>query len=195
MVFIGTSLTEGYGLSDPAQAYPGRIQAIADSIGLPLRVVNSGLSGETSAGALGRIDWIASQPAEIFVLEIGANDGLRGLDPVELERNLGRIVDRIATAVPNAPILLLAMEAPPNLGRSYTEEFRGAYRAVGADPRVEAGPFLLEGVAGNRELNQSDGIHPTAQGHERMARTVWDALAPLVEELLTGAERGIAPDL
>ncbi len=189
VVFVGTSLTEGYGLSGPDDAYPARLQALADSAGWPVRIVNAGVSGETSAGALARMDWILSRPADIVALEVGANDGLRGLDPSELAANLEAIVDRVTDRLPDASILLLPMQAPPNMGREYTERFRDAYRGFETDPRVAFGPFLLDGVAGVRDLNQADGIHPTAEGHRRMAGVVWEVLGPLLEDVLE--DRGI----
>ncbi len=184
--FVGTSLTEGYGLPSPEEAFPGRVQSFADSAGYPVEVVNAGVSGETSSGTLSRIDWLLSRPVDILVLEVGANDGLRGVDPAELERNLRAIVEVASASRPDASILLLAMEAPPNLGESYRTEFRNVFQRVGEDPAIVPGPFLLEEVAAVWELNQADGIHPTAAGHEIVARTVWTVLEPLIAEAAAG---------
>ncbi len=174
IVFLGTSLTAGLGLSDPSQAYPGLVQAKLDSAGLRYRVVNAGISGETSAGALRRVDWVMSQ-GEVAVLfvETGANDGLRGQDPDTLRANLDAIFARARTQNP-APLLILAgMEAPPNLGREYTSRFRAVYPEVASTHGATLLPFLLEGVAGVDSLNQADGIHPTAVGQQRIAEMVW----------------------
>ena len=181
IVFLGTSLTEGYGLPSPEASYPARIGAMADSAGYRIQAVNSGVAGETSAGALARIEWVLSQDVDVLVLEMGANDGLRGIPPATLRENLEQLVDQTARTRPETPILLLAMEAPPNLGTEYAQQFRQVYADLAEHPQVHPGPFLLEGVAGVRELNQADGIHPTEAGHRRMARTVWPYLEPLLE--------------
>ncbi len=183
VTFLGTSLTEGYGLDHPRDAFPGRIQAMADSAGYPVQVTEVGVSGETSAGARERIEWVMSRPTDILVLEVGANDGLRSLDPSELERNLDTIVRRAREAEPEVRILLLGMKAPPNAGPEYARRFESAFETVGGREDVALGPFLLEGVAGEPELNQADGIHPTREGHAVMARTVWKALEPILEEV------------
>ena len=180
ILFVGTSLTAGYGIGAD-RAYPAVLQAKIDSAGLPFRVTNAGISGETSAGGLRRIDWALQQPVDVLVLELGANDGLRGLDPGQLERNLEAIIERTRATHPDAGILLLGMEAPPNLGSAYTTRFRNAYRDVARRNDVHLIPFLLEGVAGVPALNQPDGLHPTAEGQQRMAETVWRTLAPLLE--------------
>lgn len=177
IVFLGTSLTAGLGLDSPAQAYPALIQARLDSAGLGYRVVNAGVSGETSAGALRRIDWVMSQgQVAVLFVETGANDGLRGQDPDSLRANLEAILARARQQDPPPRVVLAGMEAPPNLGRSYTSRFREVYPAVAREHGAVLLPFLLEGVAGVDSLNQADGIHPTAEGQRRIAALVWEVV-------------------
>ncbi len=182
VLFFGTSLTAGLGLGSEA-AYPALIQQKIDSAGLAFRVTNAGVSGETSAGGLRRLDWLLRQPVAVLVLELGANDALRGQDLRALENNLQAIIDRTRTAHPRASIVIAGMEAPPNLGRRYT----GAFRQVFVDLARENGaaliPFLLEGVGGRPELNQADGIHPTARGHEIIADNVWQVLGSVLVDV------------
>jgi acyl-CoA thioesterase-1 len=180
---MGTSLTAGYGLSDPGQAYPAVLQRRADSLGLGVRVVNAGLSGETSAGALRRVDWVLRGPVDAFVLETGANDGLRALDVDSTRANIVAAIRRVRSVRPGARIYLVQMEAPPNLGADYTRRFREMYPAVARAERVELLPFLLEKVAGRPALNQPDGVHPTAEGARQVAATLWPALEGLFREL------------
>jgi acyl-CoA thioesterase-1 len=181
VVFFGDSLTAGYGLDDPAnEAYPALIQEKITAAGLPWRVVNAGLSGETSAGGLRRVDWILRQPADVFVLALGANDGLRGIDPAVSTANLQGIIDRVRAKYPAAKVLLVGMQMPPNYGEEYTRAFAAIYPALAAKNRVALVPFLLEGVGGHSELNQPDGIHPTAAGAVIAAENVWKVLAPLL---------------
>lgn len=182
VLFFGTSLTAGYGLQ-PALAYPGMIQRKSDSTDVPITAINAGLSGETSAGAVRRIEWALKRPADIVVVETGGNDALRALDPDTLESNLAEIVSRIREIQPKARILLAVMEAPPNLGARYTARFRNAYVAVAKREKVETIPFLLDGVAGRPELNQGDGVHPNERGERIVASNVWKALAPVVREV------------
>lgn len=182
VVFVGTSLTAGLGLATPDEAYPARVQALADSAGIPARMVNAGVSGETSAGGLRRIGWVVADTVDVLVLELGANDGLRGQDPDELERNLEAIIDTTRARWPAAEIVLLGMEAPPNLGARYTTAFREVYPRVAKDRDAALVPFLLDGVGGERALNQDDGIHPTAEGHELLARNVWPVLEPVLRQ-------------
>ena len=180
VVFMGTSLTEGLGLDRPeAEAWPARIGELANLAGMPLRIVNAGLSGETSAGSLRRIDWVLQQPAELFVLETGANDGLRALPVDDLEANLDSIIQRVRVGSPDTRIALVAMEAPPNLGETYAAAFRDVFPRVAARWNVTLIPFPLDGVAGIPALNQGDGIHPTAEGHWIMARNAWPRLQAL----------------
>ena len=191
VVFMGTSLTAGLGLATPDDAYPARLQALADSAGVPARMINVGESGETSAGGLRRVGWVVSDTVDVLVLELGANDGLRGQDPGALKDNLEAIIDSTRAHWPAAEIVLVGMEAPPNLGRAYTKAFHAVYPAVAKDRRTALVPFLLAGVAGDPELNQEDRIHPTAEGHEIVAHTVWPVLEPAIER--AAARRGSAP--
>ena len=179
VVFLGTSLTAGYGL-DPDQAYPALIQEKIDSAGLPFRVVNAGESGETSAGGLRRVEWLLRQPVAMLVLELGANDGLRGQDVDAMRANLQRIIDRTRVAHPEAAIVVAGMESPPNMGRAYTSEFRAVFPALARANDAGLIPFLLEGVAAVPELNQADGIHPTAAGQRIVAETVWRVVGPVL---------------
>lgn len=177
IVFLGTSLTAGLGLPDPSLAYPALIQARLDSAGLAYRVVNAGNSGETSAGALRRIDWLMSQgPVAVLFVETGANDGLRGQDPDSLRANLAAIFARAREQEPPPHLVLAGMEAPPNLGTVYGARFRAVFPEVAQAHGATLLPFLLEGVAGVESLNQADGIHPTAEGQQRIADLVWGVL-------------------
>ncbi len=180
VIFFGDSLTAGYGLESPDDAFPGVIQRKIDAAGRPWRVVNAGLSGETTAGGVRRLDWILRQPVDIFVLELGGNDGLRGI-PVETSHaNLQAIIDRVRTRFPNAAIILVGMQVPTNLGPDYTRQFAAIYPALAEKNHLALIPFLLEGVGGVPSLNQADGIHPTAEGHQIVAETVWRVLQPLL---------------
>jgi acyl-CoA thioesterase-1 len=158
---------------------------MADSAGLPARMVNAGVSGETSAGGLRRLDWILGDPLDVLVVELGANDGLRGQDPDALRANLVNVVRRTRNRHPRASVVLVGMEAPPNLGDRYTRRFREVFPAVARETGARLVPFLLEGVAGVPELNQEDGIHPTAEGHRRMARTLWPVLESALRDQLS----------
>jgi len=181
IVFAGTSLTAGYGLSSPALAYPALIQRKLDSLGLRYRVVNAGVSGETSAGLLRRIGWVLDQGnVAVLMVETGANDGLRGQDPDSTRANIQAIFDRAKALVPPPRLLLTGMEAMPNLGRDYTTRFRAIYPDLARRNDAVLVPFLLEGVAGVDSLNQADGIHPTPRGQEIVAETVWRALRGLI---------------
>ena len=166
---------------DPGrEAYPALIQIKIDAAGLPRRVVNAGLSGETTAGGLRRVNWILRQPVGIFVLALGANDGLRGLAPALIESNLRAIVARVRAARPSATILLAGMRLPSNYGDEYVRQFAAIFARVARDENLKLIPFLLEGVGGHPELNQADTIHPTAAGDALIASTVWRAIGPLL---------------
>lgn len=182
LLIVGTSLTAGLGL-DPDNAYPAVLQRMADSAGYAIRIVNAGLSGETSAGALRRLEWLLREPAAMVVIETGANDGLRGLDVDSTRANLVAIVREVKRTRPQATVLLMQMEAPPNLGPDYTRRFHENYAAVARSEGVELLPFLLEGVAGVPALNQPDGVHPTREGAVRVAQNLWGALAPHLARL------------
>ena len=182
VVFLGTSLTAGLGLLRDEDTYVSRVAELADSAGLPIQAVNAGVSGETSAAGLRRLDWVLREPLHVLVVELGANDGLRGLDPAALESNLRAIVGRTRARYPEADVVIAGMEAPPNLGGVYVDRFRTVFRRVAEDTGAALVPFLLDGVAGERTLNQSDGIHPTAEGHRIIAAHVWRVLEPLLRD-------------
>ena len=172
ILFFGDSITAGYGLEEE-QAFPAFIQEKLDENGHRYRAVNAGLSGETSAGGLRRIDWVLQQRVDIFVLELGGNDGLRGIDPRSTKENLQGIMDRVKAKYPDADIILTGMEAPPNMGGNYTGEFRNIFSDLAQANDVVFMPFILEGVAGDPELNLPDGIHPTEEGHRIIAENLW----------------------
>jgi acyl-CoA thioesterase-1 len=177
VLFLGTSLTAGYGLDDPAtDAYPAVIQRMADSAGVQALVVNAGLSGETSAGALRRVDWLLREKPDVVVIETGANDGLRGLNTDSTAGNLKGLIEKIRAANPAARILLVQMEAPTNLGPTYTRAFHALFGKVAAEEKVPLAPFLLDHVAGIARLNQGDGIHPTPEGARIAAHNLWPSL-------------------
>jgi len=179
IVFFGNSLTAGYGLS-PSQAFPAVIQKKIDSLGLPYQVINAGVSGETSSGGKTRIDWILKQPVDIFVLELGANDGLRGIPLSATRKNLQDIVDKVIAKNPNTKLLFAGMQIPPNMGQTYTTEFRNIYTGLAEKNKMTLVPFLLEGVGGEPKLNQEDGIHPTAEGHRIVAENLWRSLQKML---------------
>jgi acyl-CoA thioesterase-1 len=179
VVFLGTSLTAGYGLPEN-QAFPALIQERIDSSGLDYRVINAGVSGDTSAGGLRRLDWLLRLPIAAMVLELGANDMLRGQSISELRANLEAILDRTSLAHPDARFLIAGMRAAPNLGRDYVGEFDAVYPALASEYNAAFVPFLLEDVAAKRQLNQADGIHPTAAGHALIAQRLWRKLQPIL---------------
>lgn len=183
VVFLGTSLTAGLGLEREEDTFVSRLVAMADSAGKPIQAVNAGVSGETSAGGLRRLDWILRDSLDVLVLELGANDGLRGQDPLAMADNLTSIVRRTRTRYPDVRVILAGMEAPPNLGDAYTAAFRSVFAEVAEREDVELLPFLLEGVAGVPELNQDDRIHPTAEGHRRIAANAWPVLEAVLDEI------------
>ena len=179
IVFFGNSITAGYGL-DLAQAFPARIQERLDSMRLPYKVVNAGVSGETSSAGKSRIAWILKQPVDIFVLELGGNDGLRGIPITETKKNLQAIIDTVREKYPAAKIIITGMQIPPNMGKRYATAFRSMYPDLAKHNNISIVPFILEGVGGNAELNLSDGIHPTAEGHRILANNVWNVLKGLL---------------
>ena len=182
ILFFGDSLTAGYGLDNAStQAFPALIQDRLRAAGLPYTVVNAGLSGDTTAGGLHRIDWLLRQPIDILVLELGGNDGLRGLPVAESRKNLQGIIDKTRARNPHVRVVVAGMRLPPNFGPEYTENFANLFPAlVQANPGATLIPFLLEGVGGVPRYNQADGIHPTAEGDKIVADLVWKALEPLV---------------
>lgn len=177
VIFLGDSLTAGLGLPED-QAYPAVLDRRLDAEGTPVRVLNAGVSGDTTAGGLARLDWLLKQKPDVLAVCLGANDGLRGLELAETEKNLREIVRRAKAA--GARVLLLGMRIPPNYGPDYTRQFQEMYPQIAKDFDVPLVPFLLEGVGGVADLNQGDGIHPTAKGHEMVAATV----APYLKEVL-----------
>lgn len=189
VVFLGTSLTAGMGVEREADTYPSVLAAMADSAGLPFTLINAGVSGETSAGGLRRLDWALREPLDVLFLELGANDGLRGQAPSVMAENLSEIIQRTRTRYPDVRILLASMEAPPNLGLEYTAAFRAVYPAVAEAEAVELIPFLLDGVAGVAELNQDDRIHPNPEGHRRTALNAWPYLEEALRALAAGDAR------
>ena len=181
IVVFGDSLTAGYGLEDVEDAYPGLLQQKIDSLQLGYTVINSGISGETTAGGKNRIDWVLNQKPSVFILELGANDGLRGVPLTETKMNLQYIIDAVKTKYPSTKIVLAGMQIPPNFGQDYTNEFKNIFPALAQKNQVALIPFLLENVGGIPSLNQSDGIHPTAKGHKILAENVWEVLAPILK--------------
>jgi acyl-CoA thioesterase I len=181
LLFFGNSLTAGLGV-EPEQAFAGLIGQKVDSLGLPYEVINAGLSGETTAGGRSRVGWILRQPVDVFVLELGANDGLRGIPLASTRQNLQGIVDTVRRRSPGAQIVLAGMQIPPNMGQAYSTDFKAVFQEIAAKNHLVLIPFLLEGVGGHPDLNQADGIHPTPAGHRMVARTVWGVLRPLLRK-------------
>lgn len=180
MLFFGDSLTAGYGLSQE-DAFPAVIERSIQKSGVAVRVINAGLSGETSAGGLTRIDWVLRQPIDVFVLELGANDGLRGLPIAETKKNLQTIIDKVKAKNPNCKIALAGMMVPPNMGKDYASGFRSLFGEIAGKNNAVLIPFLLDGVAGVESLNQADGIHPTREGHQIIGENLSRILLPLVK--------------
>lgn len=182
ILFFGDSITAGYGVGQE-QAFPALVRRRIDSLDWNFTVVNGGLSGETSAGGLRRIDWVLRQHVDLFVLELGGNDGLRGIDLASTRQNLQQIIDKVGGTYPDARIVIAGMQVPPNLGPDYTARFESMYPELARENDAELIPFLMEGVGGFEEYMQNDGIHPNARGHERMAQTVWEAIRPILQEM------------
>ncbi len=176
VLFFGDSLTAGYGLDDPSEAFPGVVQQKIDSAKLNYHVVNAGVSGETSAGGRGRINWVLKQKIDVFVLELGANDGLRGIAANETSANLQAIIDAVKAKYPNAKLVMLGMQIPPSMGSVYVSQFKAIFPQVAVKNNMALVPFLLKGVGGVPSLNQKDGIHPTAEGAKIVANNVWQVL-------------------
>ena len=189
VLFFGTSLTAGYGLN-PDQAFPALIEKLADSAKLPIKAVNAGLSGETTAGAARRIEWVLRTPADVVVIEAGANDALRGLPPQSARANLQSVIAVVRKTQPQAQIVLVQMEAPPNYGQAYTKSFREVYAEVARAEKIPLIPFLLAGVAGVSRLNQADGVHPNLAGERIVADNIWKGLKPIIAQLDRPASKG-----
>lgn len=180
ILFFGNSLTAGYGLDDPSDAFPSLIQQKIDSLDLPYKTINAGLSGETSAGGKGRIEWLLKQKISVFVLELGANDGLRGISSIETEKNLQSIIDQVKAKYPDCKLVLTGMMVPPNMGEAYANQFKAIFPKLAKENNMTFLPFLLDKVAGIRQLNQNDGIHPTVEGQRIVAENVWEVLQPIL---------------
>jgi acyl-CoA thioesterase-1 len=181
ILFFGDSLTAGYGI-DPELAYPALVQEKIDQAGIPAEVTVGAVSGDTSAGGLRRIAWMLRQPVDIFVLALGANDGLRGTETGVTAKNLQAIIDRVKATYPEAEIVIAGMRLPPSLGKDYTDSFAALYPKLASNNDATLIPFLLEGVGGRIDLNLPDRIHPNAEGHAILSETVWQALKPLLTE-------------
>ena len=179
ILFFGDSLTAGYGLSTE-EAFPALVEKKVNETAKRCKVINAGLSGETSAGGLSRIDWVLRQPVDIFILELGANDGLRGLPLDQTEKNLQAIIDKVKAKYPNVKLVLAGMMVPPNMGNDYSTKFQTIYPNLAKKNNATLIPFLLEGVAGNEKLNLPDGIHPNPDGQKIVANTVFSKLKPLL---------------
>lgn len=195
ILVLGNSIAAGYGLDQPErQAFPALLQQKIDSLGWRFEVRNAGVSGLTTSGGLSRIDWLLRRPVDVLVLELGGNDGLRGIDLDVTRRNLNAIIDSTQARYPEARILLTGMQIPPNLGEDYTRRFRELYPEVAEAQGVELVPFLLEDVGGVAALNQRDGIHPTAEGQRIVAANVWNRLRPLLREVQSDETLAAADD-
>jgi acyl-CoA thioesterase I len=179
ILFYGDSLTAGYGL-DKEQAFPAIIERVINTTEDKYKVINAGLSGETTAGGLSRLNWILKEPVDIFVLELGANDGLRGLPLDQTENNLQTIIDKVKEQNPNVRVVIAGMMVPPNLGQQYTDEFKAIFPRLAKKNKASLIPFLLNGVAGKEDLNLTDGIHPNVEGHKIVADNVMMVLKPLL---------------
>jgi acyl-CoA thioesterase-1 len=182
ILFLGDSITAGYGL-DPERAFPALIQEKIDAKSWKFKVVNAGQSGDTSAGGLNRLDWLLKNRVDILILELGANDGLRGLPAETTRKNLQAIIDRTKAKYPEAKVIVAGMKVPPNMGGDYGRKFEAVFADLAKKNKAVLIPFVLEGVGGSRELNLADGIHPTAKGHEIVAANVWKVLEPLLRSL------------
>ncbi len=182
ILFFGDSITAGYGLDDMQNAFPGVLQQRIDSLGLNYTVINSGVSGETTAGGRSRINWILNQEIDVFILELGANDGLRGVAVDETKANLQYIINAVQKKDNQIEIVLAGMQLPPNLGQDYTRSFRQIFPELAQSNDIHLIPFILKDVGGVAALNQSDGIHPTAAGHKILAQNVWQVLGPLLKK-------------
>ena len=185
VLFLGDSVTAGYGL-EPSQAYPALVQEKIEAKRWQFRTVNAGQSGDTSAGGLNRLDWLLRSRVDVLVLELGANDGLRGLPVETTKNNLQAIIDRTKSKYPDAKIILAGMKVPPNMGGDYGKKFEAMFTELAKKNQTGLIPFVLQGVGGVRELNLPDGIHPTAKGHEIVAANVWKVLEPVLRSIHNG---------
>ena len=181
MVILGDSITAGYGLR-PDQAYPALLQQKIEKVGLPFTVANAGVSGDTTAGGLRRVNWALARGAQVLVIALGGNDGLRGIPPAESKKNLLGMIAKARAKNPEIEVLIAGMKMPDNMGPEFTAKFQALFAEVAKEAKVTLIPFLLDGIGGDEELNQSDGIHPTAKGQEKVAENVWKFLHPLLAE-------------
>lgn len=180
ILFFGNSLTAGYGI-ELSETFTSLIQQKVDSAGLEYECVNAGVSGETTASGNSRIDWLLEDQVDVFILELGGNDGLRGIPVDETKKNLKSIIDKVIKKYPDAVMVLAGMQIPPNMGPEYSRAFKDVYSDLAnADKRIHLIPFILEGVGGVAELNLPDGIHPTAEGHKIVANTIWEEINGLL---------------
>ena len=184
ILFFGDSITAGYGVGEK-NAFPAFVQQKIDSLDWNFKAVNGGSSGETSAGGLSRIDWMLRQPISVFVLELGGNDGLRGIDLDATKKNLQKIIDRVEAKYPDAEIVITGMQVPPNLGPEYTSNFKGIYPELAEENNAELIPYFLDDLGGDSELMQTDGIHPTEAGHRLLAEKTWKVLKPILQSKRT----------
>jgi acyl-CoA thioesterase I len=175
ILIFGNSLTAGYGL-EPAESYPSQLQNRIDSLQLPYKIINAGLSGETTSGGNSRLDWVLKNTVDIFILELGGNDGLRGIPATETRKNLQAMIDKVKAKYPDAQIILAGMQVPPSMGKKYADEIKVIYPELAKKNNVGLIPFLLENVGGEVKLNQKDGIHPNAEGAKIVANNVWEVL-------------------
>lgn len=175
IVVLGDSITAGYGL-DPQEAYPALLQKKIDAASLPYTVTNAGVSGDTTAGGLRRVAWALGKGADVLVVALGGNDGLRGISPEQTEKNLTGIIDKAREKNPALKVIIAAMQMPDNMGAEFTEKFKGLFSKVATEKKAVVVPFLLEGVGGVESLNQQDRIHPTAEGQAKVAENVWKVL-------------------
>ena len=189
VLIFGDSITAGYGL-DEEQAFPALLQNKLDQLGWDFNVINGGLSGDTSAGGLRRINWMLREPIDVLVLELGGNDGLRGTSPQVTKQNLQAIIDEVKSQNDAVKVILAGMQIPPNLGQEYTTQFRDVFPSLAEENDADLIPFLLENVGGVPELNLPDGIHPTAEGHKIVAENVWKVLKPVLSSI---REAQVAP--
>lgn len=183
VMIFGDSITAGLGVEE-SEAYPAVLQSKIDALAWSFNVINAGLSGDTSAGGLSRISWMLRTPVDVFILELGGNDGLRGTSPDATKDNLQEIIDLVREENSDAKIIIAGMQMPPNLGPDFTERFREIFGELARENDAELIPFLLQGVGGIPELNQPDGIHPTAEGHKILAETVWETLYPVLRDIV-----------
>jgi acyl-CoA thioesterase-1 len=188
VLFLGDSITAGYGI-ELSQAYPALVQQRINQEGLNFKVVNAGQSGDTSAGGLARMDWLLKNKVDVLVLELGGNDGLRGLPVEVIRKNLQAIIDRARKQYPQIKIVVAGMKMPPNMGGQYSREFEAMFTALAKKNNAALIPFILEGVGGVRQMNLPDGIHPTASGHEIVAENIWPVLAPVLRSIQSPVTR------